>query len=89
MKISYDYSEFIEEIQEELETAVLSTNENIWIVRADDPIHESYRPIIDWYYLEDLKDKASEEADKFKVVKVNVGEILEEMERINDVLRGI
>jgi len=51
MKISYDYSILIREIQEELEEGVLSESDSVQILRAPDPLPGlGYHPIIDWYY---------------------------------------
>ncbi|NLG16675.1 MAG: hypothetical protein GX556_05020 [Fibrobacter sp.] len=51
MKISYDYSILIREIQEELEEGVLSESDFVQILRAPEPLRGlEYRPIVDWYY---------------------------------------
>ncbi|MFY8330700.1 hypothetical protein [Vagococcus carniphilus] len=90
MKISYDYDELIQEIKEDIiEHKVLNYKDYIWIVRADEPVHKSYRPIIDWYYFEDLKSMSLEEQDKLKAVKVQVGVVLIEMIEANDIFKGV
>ena len=51
MKISFDHSILICEIQEELEEGVLSESDFVQIMRAPDPLQVlGYRPIVDWYY---------------------------------------
>lgn len=48
-KISYDYSEMIQEFKEDLEDGILKRDEIIQILRGD-KINNLYSPIIDWYY---------------------------------------
>lgn len=63
MKISYDYSILIREIQEELEEGVLSESDSVQILRAPDPLQGlGYRPIVDWYYdVNTMREMASPE----------------------------
>ena len=51
-KLSYDYTDMIQEIKEELEDNILKPDSVIQILR-DTTIHSVYHPIIDWYYPED------------------------------------
>ncbi len=48
MKTSYDYSDLLTELKEEIEDGVLTLEDNIKIVRYDGD-DTKYRPIIDWY----------------------------------------
>lgn len=89
MKISYDYSELINELKEEVEFGELNYSDFIWIIREDEPIHEDYRPINDWYFLDDLKDNSFEEVDKLKAIKMQVGAVLVEMVEATDIFKGI
>ena len=51
-KLSYDYTDMIQEIKEELEDKILRPDSVIQILR-DTTTHSVYHPIIDWYYPED------------------------------------
>lgn len=48
-KISYDYSELLQEFQEELEDGILKKDDIIQVLRGD-RLENLYTPIIDWYY---------------------------------------
>ena len=50
-KFSYDYSDLIQEIKEELEDGILKPDSIVQILR--DETQSVYHPIIDWYYSED------------------------------------
>lgn len=50
MKYSYDYEEFIDDLEMELTDQMLTLQSPIQILRADQPVFENYYPIIDWYY---------------------------------------
>lgn len=57
MKISYDYDELINEIEEEIEDGILTLEDSVQILRAKESINGEYFPIIDWYYSEeDMKE---------------------------------
>lgn len=47
-KFSYDYSDLIKEIKEELEDGLLKPDSIVQILR--DETRSVYHPIIDWYY---------------------------------------
>ena len=49
-KFSYDYSDLIKEIKEELEDGILKPDSIVQILR--DETRSVYHPIIDWYYSE-------------------------------------
>ena len=51
-KFSYDYSDLIKEMKEELEDGILKPDSIVQILR--DETQSVYHPIIDWYY-EDKK----------------------------------
>ncbi len=56
MKTSYDYSDLLAELREEVQDRILTLNDNIKIVR-EDRNDTKYRPIIDWYYEDDKPDE--------------------------------
>lgn len=51
-KLSYDYTDMIQELKEELEDKILKPDSIIQILR-DTQTHSEYSPIIDWYYSDD------------------------------------
>lgn len=67
-KISYDYSDLIQELNEEIADGILKNDSIIQVLR--DKTKSVYHPIIDWYYSEDkiVEDTTIEfddsEADK-------------------------
>lgn len=59
MHISYDYSELIQELTEDIDDKILTENDTIQILRGKNigpvthygvPKIIAYKPIIDWYY---------------------------------------
>ena len=50
-KFSYEYSDMIKEMKEELEDGILKPDSIVQILR--DETQSIYHPIIDWYYSED------------------------------------
>lgn len=50
-KFSYDYSDLIQEIKEDLEDGILKPDSIVQVLR--DEAQSVYHPIIDWYYSED------------------------------------
>lgn len=85
MKISYDYSEFLKEMQEELEAGTLTLDDEIFIVRKMRTVEHfgkvfNYNSIIDWYYLTD------EIIDGDKVEKIKVKDFIAEMEEMNRII---
>jgi hypothetical protein len=53
MRITYDYSEFLQEFREELYECALSLEDEVLVLRGK-PLPDGYRPVIDWYYDEDV-----------------------------------
>ena len=85
MKISYDYSEFLKEMQEELEDGALTLDDEIFIARKMRTVEHygkvyTYNSIIDWYYLTD------EILEGDKVEKIKVKDFIEEMEEMNRII---
>lgn len=98
-KYSYDYSEMLEELKEELQDRELTLDDNIQVLRADQPIYELYRPIIDWYYnnnimvdmlAENLKEceqiKQDYKRDKSKLESMKVADVINEMKTHNNII---
>lgn len=63
MHISYDYSELIQELTEDIDDKILTENDTIQILRGKNigpvthygvPKIIAYKPIIDWYYNDDF-----------------------------------
>ena len=57
-KLSYDYEEMIGELKSDIEAGLIKTSTLINIVRAREPFSEevNYRPIIDFYYDQDIEN---------------------------------
>lgn len=64
MTLSYDYSELLKEIHEELEDGMVSLNTYIQVLRSKKPVYQDYRPVIDWYY-DDMVQMQDFETDIF------------------------
>ena len=101
MKFSYEYEELIQELEEELSDKTLSITDNIQILRAEKPVFQLYRPIIDWYYddkkmteictdvqeVEEIKSlKKQYSQDKHLLEIITVSMCLEEMKELNNIL---
>ena len=76
--INYDYSDFIEEIEEELEEENLSLSDTIQVLRDSKTPNSDYYPVIDWYYtdeqmqslfLKDEEDTKEDIAEKLEMKK--------------------
>lgn len=79
MKISYDYSDLMDELMADVKDGMLKPDDNIFIIREKYAIANDYHPIVDWYYLEDLSTQAIDENDKLRAVKKSVNDVLIEM----------
>ncbi len=96
MFLSYDYSEMIDELREEIEDGILTLSDKINIVRSEDPVFENYYPIIDWYYYpleraldsieDDPKAKALFRKDKSFFESALLSDVLAEMEEWNSII---
>lgn len=100
MKISYDYSELITELKEELTDHTLKSDDFIQVLRDDRGV------IVDWYYSEvvqadlykpDIFDTLEEaaamrklkkqyEEDRPRLVSCRVSDILREMEEASRII---
>ena len=78
MKISYDYSEFLQELKEELQIGTLDLSSDILIVRSDQTLIGNYQPIIDWYYSDDEPEEPT--------VSARVTDVYDEMEEMNTII---
>lgn len=67
-KISYDYSDLIQELNEEIADGILKNDSIIQVLR--DKTKSVYHPIIDWYYSEDkIVEDATIEFDDSEAYK--------------------
>lgn len=53
MKIKYNYSEIITELEEEIEDGILTLDDTIQILRDDKTLYDNYYVVVDWYYSDD------------------------------------
>lgn len=89
MKISYDYSDLIAELKDEIATGDLAYNEIIQVRREDRGI-PNYTPIIDYYYNADrmalivADDPFDDEQERAEVAALK-----EDYEKYKDQLRPI
>lgn len=63
MKISYDYSDFLSELKEELELGVLTPDSEVQILRSENTLFDDYRVVVDWYYNDDTMEELLNEDD--------------------------
>lgn len=74
MKLSYDYTEFLQEMKEEIEDGMVTLESVLRVRRADEPIDkEGYRPIIDWYYDEETMKGLLEECENEQEKRMCLG----------------
>lgn len=62
MKISHDYEELINELEEEIEGGMLKLSDTIQVLRGEP--RYGYAPIIDWYYDHERSMELFEEDDE-------------------------
>ena len=51
---SYDYDELLCDLENELETSDLHKTSYIQILRSEEPVFGDYKPIIDYYYEDEI-----------------------------------
>lgn len=94
MKISYDYSDMIEEIKELIDEEELELDETVCVLRKYRLAEHfgkliNYNPIIDWFYADadvlDL-DIAYRIIDGDDLEKIKVKDFLAEMEEMNRII---
>lgn len=78
MHISYDYTELLRELKSELLYGNLNISSNIRIVRENTPVFGDYKPIVDWYYHDDIINEDNE--------LINVTRAVDEMESVNSII---
>lgn len=90
MHISYDYDELIKEFEEELEDGILYLDSEVKIIRKSEPVYQDYRPIIDWYYIDQVPPTLAQikqlEIDEANMQIMTVEEVLEEMRELDNPL---
>lgn len=79
MHYSYDYEDFIKEIESDLKEGLITLSSPLKIVRSDKIVYELYKPIIDYYY-PDNKPK-----EKYEVKSAK--DVLEEMKYHNKIIK--
>jgi|LGOV01.1.fsa_nt_gb hypothetical protein len=70
----YNYTDIIEEIEEDINSGVITLEDNLFIIRTTEPKFEDYRPILDYEY-DDIEEGSCE--------KMRVSWILKEMRDMN------
>lgn len=78
MHISYDYTELLRELKSELLYGNLNISSNIRIVRENTPVFGDYKPIVDWYYHDDIINEDNE--------LINVTRAVDEMESVDSII---
>lgn len=78
MHISYDYTELLGELKSELLHGNLNISSDIRIVREKTSIIGDYKPIVDWYYHDDIINEDNE--------LINVTRAVDEMESVNSII---
>lgn len=94
MKISYDYSDMIDEIKELIEDEELKLDETVCVLRKYRLVENfgkliNYNPIIDWFY----EDAYVSDVDiAYRIIegddleKIKVKDFLAEMEEMNRII---
>lgn len=81
MKYSYDYEDLLSELKSDVWEGLIK--EDVFIVRSDKSLSDGYRPIVDYYYIEYVRDIGEDDNDKLKLIKKNVLDVIKEMEEKN------
>lgn len=76
MTFSYDYEELINEIEADIKEGLIKRDDNIQIVRSPEVVYQNYRPIIDYYYDDDIPEEPVE------IMSIN--KVLQEMNEQNN-----
>ena len=79
MNYSYDYDELLEDIKGDLVEGLIKRSDKLKIVRSSNVRYENYKPLIDYYYLEDEPDEEYEE--------IKVSDVLLEIEYHNKIIK--
>lgn len=85
MNYSYDYTQLISEFESDILEGLLKKDGYVYIIRDKIVSEMNYRPIIDYYYIESLKQFASE-SDKLRAIKLPVVKVLNEMYEYNSII---
>lgn len=92
MNYSYDYSEMIGELEDELQEGILQKLDTIFVLRSEKSFPDGYKPIIDWYYenteeiIESEKEKEAFMKDKPHLEKILAELCLDEMKERNKLI---
>lgn len=72
--MKYNYTDILEEINEDIENGVLGLEDDLYVIRKTEPLFDDYRPILDYEY-QDIPDEFCE--------KIRVSWVLKEMNDLN------
>lgn len=70
----YNYNDLRSEIEDEVSNRVLDLEDEIFVIRREEPIFDDYRPILDYEYA-DIPGEAFE--------KMTVNDVLNEMKEMS------
>jgi hypothetical protein len=59
MNVFYEYQTMLNEFKEDIAEGILAPADTIQILRSNKPVDDGYRPIIDWYYNDDVMTEDS------------------------------
>lgn len=79
MHYSYDYSDLLDELKNDIEEGLITLQSDIKVVRNDTSTFNNYYPVIDYYYFD------NETEEEYEVVKVE--KVIEEMEYYNKIIK--
>lgn len=96
LSLSYDYTEFLKELYEEIEDGILTKEDTIQILRNEKSL-AGYHPIIDWYYnhemmlkvLPQLPEATKEDYEKNRsaLTEITVENCVREMYAVNKLVK--
>lgn len=78
MKYSYDYEDFLIELNNDVNEGLIRLSDDVKVVRSEQPVFSNYHAVIDYYYDDENCDEI------YEVMKVSV--LLEEMNNFNEIL---
>jgi hypothetical protein len=86
-KLSYDYSELLNELQSDIGEGLIKPSSSIYVTRSKEPIgHGSnYHPIVDYYYSDTASKSLKSDTEQGIVTTKKVNEVIDEMKEWNDV----
>lgn len=84
--MSYDYSDLLDELKQDIEKFGWEKEDTLFIVRGEEIVHthflikttKVYAPIVDYYYGSDVIDEP--------MITTTVGKVLKEMNTMNEMI---